>query len=369
MKVAFLLSGNVRSYKEVYSSFIEKIIAKFSADVFFHTWETKESISRSWWMKEVNNPESVNEKELLNYFKPCKYIIESNDYLSLDEKKLISINLKNDDFLFGFQSMYYSRSQALKILENYEKEQSIIYDYVIYSRFDIGCIGDNIKFSFEGNNDIYLPLTEATLINGVGDIFAYGNRKVMNKYLNVIRYFENYIFEMKNFNLNRFIPEVFLKYCLLLENVEIKYFHDPIVYIQRESGKKYKIGIGLSQLLSANSNNFNSVYNSNVNLSELIVLNRGIILLSHFGFLEEEIKLLNDFKNNEFWKNVKTIHLKSFFNKAKIYMSVSQLYKFYVLSLLKSRKYIYMIGLVFDFNFHIVLFEYLGAKINGVIKR
>lgn len=177
--IAIVLSGQLRTYKECFDSFNEKILnilkKNYYVDIYCHIWnyEKKEDI-----------------EELLYLYKPIKYIITK------------SINYKLPDFCeglyfhncnnFPYDKIYGHTNQKYGIYKGFElvKKNEKIYDFVMRCRYD--CLFEsNISLNELENmkkNYICVGHGHTKYLNNyqtnMNDVFAFGFYKDMEKYFN-----------------------------------------------------------------------------------------------------------------------------------------------------------------------------------------
>ena len=135
--------STLTDYKKGFQNIIKNIVKnnpQIQFDFFLHGWVYDKSI--------INN--------IINDYKPLAYILEDqilfNQYHNLENYKEIlverfkaypKIDLPSDvsiNYRNYFQNIYsvsYSTKKTIELFENYSQQNSIQYDFVICSRFDI----------------------------------------------------------------------------------------------------------------------------------------------------------------------------------------------------------------------------------------
>lgn len=221
MKIAVCISGQLRDYYNYIDNVFEKVINKYNADVFLHTW----------------NHDDEKIKEALNSYKPVSHLIEefspgkviySEKWLNINndiiekEKITVEYDLKNGDLVGKPQnifSMYYSIFKANELKREYENEHKFKYDIVLRFRPDIEF---NVDLNFN-NNIVIIPQTLCSY--GICDHFAYGPSNLMDRYSdvwnNIERYLENDKFP-KNGPGKGMRAETILKYHMNVQKIEYK---------------------------------------------------------------------------------------------------------------------------------------------------
>ena len=181
MKIAICISGSIKNTKSL--NYINNIRSKYDTKIFIHTWDirNKKEFDDTTWSK-ANNLEL----EKIIDFNADKILIENfSNKLSYLNRIFNEANFKDkirQDI--GTISMYYSifKSNQLKI--DYEKENSMIFDCVIRSRFD-----SNVQqqFDFIENADLtQINIPHGRDWGGLNDQFAFGNSYQMNIYSDLI---------------------------------------------------------------------------------------------------------------------------------------------------------------------------------------
>ncbi|OOX96096.1 hypothetical protein BOQ03_05445 [Campylobacter coli] len=126
-KLAIQLFGHMRTYEKTYKKFKENIIDvnvqnNWEIDLFIHTWDKFNSSSKSWHKD-------------LNLFSNNDYLKESdkNKIRKLYNPKILSIESLKEGEYGGLLS----KRAGNKIREEYEKQNNIKYNYILYTRPDI----------------------------------------------------------------------------------------------------------------------------------------------------------------------------------------------------------------------------------------
>ncbi|WP_086253873.1 hypothetical protein [Campylobacter sp. P091] len=125
-RLAIQFFGHTRTYKDTCESFFKHIVEPnlkdgWEIDIFIHTWDMSSSSDRSWH----------NEKDLFD-INP----LNQNDIDDIKRvykpKKLLVEHLQE-----GAHGGGESKKRGNRLRESYEKENSIKYDYILYTRLDI----------------------------------------------------------------------------------------------------------------------------------------------------------------------------------------------------------------------------------------
>ena len=170
MKIALILSGQVRCFEKCSDSQKKFLIDDLNADVFCHFWDTadlkpnirsvvsKERIPDYIHLKDDNNLKN----KLLSLYKPKKYIIEPQ------------VKFNNTRFSFRMISMYYSMQKAYLLCREYG-----FYDCIIRCRTDLFF---QKPFLIEWLNNLHYVYCLEFGNGYCQDTFAFGPMKYMDIY-------------------------------------------------------------------------------------------------------------------------------------------------------------------------------------------
>lgn len=151
MKLAFLLSGQPRFYKETFPSIQEKILSKYDCDVYAHAWWSRDEVNEpqylpSWSLK---NPPFTLDIDFVDTFKtlynPKNYLIEkslirgSHTEPDFDE----FLNTLTDKYPTHNVSKYIEHEMAAplhKLISTHRATElidwNINYDWIVMWRYD-----------------------------------------------------------------------------------------------------------------------------------------------------------------------------------------------------------------------------------------
>ena len=129
MKIAFLITGHLRTIDKCYESFFKNVcIDNSNYDVFVHTWNTTDSKTKVWHKHKFKEKFNIEEK-IKKIYKPKDYIIEKQD-LSINSKlKKNGANVSNISHYYSF----YSFCKCYELI----KKSNVKYDIIIKLRPDI----------------------------------------------------------------------------------------------------------------------------------------------------------------------------------------------------------------------------------------
>lgn len=186
MKIALCLYGQPRNYIKGYETIKTHILDKYDTDIFFHSWETDTKYDVSPW-RIVDNAK-IDLDGVIKLYKPKSFLVEKSMtfYPSLGVGYNKTPYVKNSSNIL---SQYYSRTMVRNIFLSYCQNNSVSYDVVIATRFDINIC----KFPPELNPEkILFCISHPTrpLIFNDNIIISNANNfiKLFNIYPNINRY-------------------------------------------------------------------------------------------------------------------------------------------------------------------------------------
>jgi len=144
IRVALMLSGHFRNFakrKLFWKSFVEQ---HTSVDIFVHTWSESGARTASNWIDIDKGRVDVN--DIRNTLKPVSMQVENHsekvDSFSLQQDGLDLFYVefpglrKAQDFSKHVMSQLYSIHRAFELVESYEKDRGIKYDFLVRLRAD-----------------------------------------------------------------------------------------------------------------------------------------------------------------------------------------------------------------------------------------
>jgi hypothetical protein len=200
MRVALLLSGQLRNGQELLLNLYESIIKKYSADIFIaYNYDVDVEANIDTFNK-LYNPKEI----------------------SFNKYPQFNFNWSNKAPETDAQSVFkqwYGIYQAERLKANYEQENGFTYDAVIRARFDLE-YENELEINFD--NDIWIPIGWNHR-GGINDTFAYGNAVSMYYYAQLYPNLQQYLNEGALLH-----PEFLLKYHLDKLPYGIMRTHYPI---------------------------------------------------------------------------------------------------------------------------------------------
>ena len=192
MKIAVCISGGVR-YPNFGLQSIQKINPNECVKVFIHTWKIKDRDAflktlHGLEYKEIDKTVDTNLSSL-EYYNYEKLLIENYDEC---EKKFHNLfnNLKFNPATdledkprtdVGPISMHYSIYKANELKKQYEKENNMIFDWVIRMRTDSDFISDSLDMN-SLTEELNIPSGEDWASDSINDQFAIGTSHNMDLY-------------------------------------------------------------------------------------------------------------------------------------------------------------------------------------------
>jgi hypothetical protein len=142
MKIALCLQGQPRIWRQGYEHLNREILSKYDVDIFGHTWWSEDMIGEyydcaPWSPRNYQvEPNLIEDISLVYKFKKFKY---EKSKKFIPQRRYNIVDIERHDLVYdSLLSRYYSLNKVLNILENYEKENNIDYDWLIITRYDIG---------------------------------------------------------------------------------------------------------------------------------------------------------------------------------------------------------------------------------------
>jgi hypothetical protein len=140
MRVAVVLTGHLRCWKQVFPNFKEKIIDRYNPDIFIHTWDEE-----GWWIPGDKQNEKgffegtpeIIDQEVIDAYKPLYFVKE---YWSDFNKHFEQCATYFENFAHrpkNILSMYYKMHQGFSLVEKHLAQLQGNYDLVIRMRPDM----------------------------------------------------------------------------------------------------------------------------------------------------------------------------------------------------------------------------------------
>lgn len=137
MKIALLLTGQLRTYRLNRHIIKNAIINKYDTDVFISIDSSNTYQDANLNTKEETTAATI--KDVISFYNPCDYFV-CYDYSSIFSKIKPYLNpisnFQNIDNYQGIFEQYYIVNKAYEMLMDYKKKTHTNYDIIIRLRFD-----------------------------------------------------------------------------------------------------------------------------------------------------------------------------------------------------------------------------------------
>jgi hypothetical protein len=167
MKIALVLSGQLRSFQQGFNFIKKNLLDHYDIDVYFHTW------SKNW------------DDNVIKLYNPKSFLVEDDSIFNeFKQYKIMSNNHPAKNTIMMYRSIKYA--------DMLRKNSYINYDWILRTRFDFAL---NKKINFEDleKHKMYFCDTrkndDRTTVH---DQFAIMNANHMNTYSNVYENIDSY---------------------------------------------------------------------------------------------------------------------------------------------------------------------------------
>ena len=175
MKVAVCISGQLRNYRDCYSSLFG-YLSNYECDYFINTWdEIGGTITAT---KNQYNNEKVDIQELKAVYQPKMINVDEvslwNDMTILKNKYVGS----EEQWIYynGFLAQYYGWFKTLLMFKKYQTENNVQYDMVVRTRPDLEIFNSeplNLAPDIFKVNPSRFICSEGTTVKNTGNIKGY----------------------------------------------------------------------------------------------------------------------------------------------------------------------------------------------------
>lgn len=140
MKVAVVLTGHLRCWRQVFPNFKEKIIDRYNPDIFIHTWDEE-----GWWIPGDKQNEKgvfegtpqINDDEIIEVYNPKYYVKEYWDDYNKHFEKCGEYFTNYAHRPKNIISMFYKLHAGVQLVETHVARLQGAYDLVIRMRPDM----------------------------------------------------------------------------------------------------------------------------------------------------------------------------------------------------------------------------------------
>lgn len=165
MKIAVLLSGQIRDGVEVFDGVRNFIFNNLSSDVYIHSYNCEKS------------------KQILNLYNPKKYVLENQEEVQLGKDTSKYTRKAGETNVFNCLSMWRKRKLNFELIDD-------SYDMVFVSRFD--CYGNNLPLrDFLKKETLNIPMG-GDYRGGIFDLMAWGSYEDMKYYTSLYDKIDDY---------------------------------------------------------------------------------------------------------------------------------------------------------------------------------
>lgn len=212
MKVAILIAGHLRCWKQLYPYFKTNFIDRYNPDIFISTWNDE-----GWWKwgneKGIyENSPRVNFDEVIEAYKPKTIGHEDYEVYDLIFKERAEKFTNKIGWPKNVVSMTYRWLDACNMLETYSKENNVKYDLVIRTRTDLIIHSDLPEFDSSKFYIIHNDYHQG----GLNDVIHIGNKedifKVNKMYLQLEELYDK---------IGMFCPHVFAQDIVKTNNIQL----------------------------------------------------------------------------------------------------------------------------------------------------
>ena len=132
MKIALLLSGQPRRYRNGYKELKKWFLDRYDIDVYLHAWEAKEFHKFNFFnrgkLEKIHHVDTDLYDNLVNWYQPKDYIFEKQ--IQFDKK---DIKGKNNQRLNSQMGMWMSLKRSWDLMDKSEVQ----YDLIFKTRYDL----------------------------------------------------------------------------------------------------------------------------------------------------------------------------------------------------------------------------------------
>jgi hypothetical protein len=209
MKIAVCISGQPRGLPISINECLEKLIKPLNADVFIHSWYSKECDNKPFSSTQPHQHNNVGrwipetDKIIIEQINPKKYKFEHpREFSEFNHLTSIPQAIQTQ-----MASLFYGINQANELKKQYEIENNFIYDIVIRTRLDLlyknSLTIDLLKQLEINHNTIYVPsfyqkhrqndsypLKNGETYGSLSDIFIIGSSVSIDKTCDLFLEFE-----------------------------------------------------------------------------------------------------------------------------------------------------------------------------------
>ena len=121
MKIAYIITGHLRTIDKCHRSFFDNIY-KENSDIYVHTWDSEDSKIKVWHKHKFKEKYDI-EKKIKDIYKTENYIIENQDLTINTQLKKRKVNVSNISHYYSF----YSLIKCFEMIKQSGKKYDIIF--------------------------------------------------------------------------------------------------------------------------------------------------------------------------------------------------------------------------------------------------
>lgn len=144
MKIAVCLFGHLRTYEQCFLGLKQHLLDKYDCDVFIHTWNTIDHSDNEEPQKQIlpikGNLTSDLKNKIIDLYNPKGITVEKQDETRYDKLGFYTLQQHWGTFKKSISNINYlvqTFTGVNSLREEYQKENNIKYDFVIFIRPDI----------------------------------------------------------------------------------------------------------------------------------------------------------------------------------------------------------------------------------------
>lgn len=135
MKIAVLLSGQVRTFEQTYQSLFDHVIRCADVDFFIHTWDTNGKVLHVH--HDYDNSTATDLNRINEIYKPKKLQVEKqSDFMNRVDFGRYQNKTPGGMVARNIAAQWYSVKKCAILLDDYIFEQGNSYDLFVRTRFD-----------------------------------------------------------------------------------------------------------------------------------------------------------------------------------------------------------------------------------------
>ncbi|MGI9461399.1 MAG: hypothetical protein ACR2NY_02340 [Alphaproteobacteria bacterium] len=216
LKIAVLLSGNLRTFEQTAPYLKKYLLDRYNSDVFIHA-PSKIDHDRQAWHNVINKNKPISSlairEELLTkatkLYQPKKIIINDSEN-NINISGVWNVwHGKNNNYkipLTGCYRMFYHWREINKLWQNHAKKNNIKYDFIVFIRPDVMLLEPMILETYQdffdfnqktivflsGMQSIFEGATGFYLTNFCIDRIIFAKPPAMKTFLNIFHHFDRY---------------------------------------------------------------------------------------------------------------------------------------------------------------------------------